>query len=110
MKKLLSPKGRIPRSTFWNVFVCSFFVLLFLGFLTTVLPEWAQSIIGLLGILVMIVNVIAQIKRWHDRDKSGVWVLINIIPFLGLWTIIECGFLMGTDGDNRFGPDPLEAE
>ena len=48
-----------------------------------------------------------QVKRWHDRDKSGWFVLVNLIPFIGwLWTLIECGFLDGTQGPNRFGPSP----
>jgi uncharacterized membrane protein YhaH (DUF805 family) len=48
-----------------------------------------------------------QIKRWHDRDKSWVWIFINFIPFVGaIWTLVECGFLDGTPGPNRFGPSP----
>jgi uncharacterized membrane protein YhaH (DUF805 family) len=48
------------------------------------------------------------IKRWHDGDKSGSWVLINFIPVVGdLWSLMENGFLKSTAGDSRFGPDPL---
>ena len=50
-----------------------------------------------------------QVKRWHDRDKSGWWVLINLIPIIGpLWALVEIGFLTGTEGSNRFGDNPLE--
>lgn len=78
----------------------------------------------------------AAIRRLHDRDKSGHWIwLFAFLPgllrlgsymmergglpapanltvlFLGLaifaWGIIELGFLRGTPGPNRFGPDPL---
>lgn len=48
-----------------------------------------------------------QIKRWHDRDKSWVWIFINLIPLIGaVWTLVEVGFLDGTPGPNRFGPSP----
>jgi len=58
-------------------------------------------------VLVFWISLALQIKRWHDRDKSGVWVLIAFIPFVGpIWSIIECGFLDGTEGSNRFGPSP----
>ena len=51
--------------------------------------------------------VVVNIKRFHDRNKSGWWVLIALIPLVGaLWIVIECGFLRGTVGDNRYGPDP----
>jgi uncharacterized membrane protein YhaH (DUF805 family) len=47
-------------------------------------------------------------KRWHDRDKSGWWSLILFVPLIGfIWFLVECGFLRGTDGPNRFGEDPL---
>lgn len=47
-------------------------------------------------------------KRWHDRNKSGLWSFIACVPMIGaLWLLIECGFLRGTDGPNRFGEDPL---
>ena len=45
-----------------------------------------------------------QVKRWHDRNKSGWWVLIGLIPLIGgIWALIETGFLAGDDGENRFG-------
>ena len=48
-----------------------------------------------------------QVKRWHDRDKNGVWVLINLIPIVGsIWALVENGFLDGTQGPNRYGPSP----
>ncbi len=50
-------------------------------------------------------------KRYHDRNKSGWWVLIVFVPVIGgLWYLIECGFLRGTPGPNNYGPDPLAAD
>jgi len=49
-----------------------------------------------------------HIKRCHDRDQSGWWVLLLLIPVIGfIWAIINLGILEGTRGPNRFGPDPL---
>jgi uncharacterized membrane protein YhaH (DUF805 family) len=54
------------------------------------------------------IGLVLSVKRWHDRNKSGRWVLINLVPVIGwLWHLIECGFLRGTIGPNRFGQDPL---
>ena len=50
-------------------------------------------------------------KRFHDRDRKGWWLLISLIPPIGiLWVFVVLGFFKGTEGDNRFGPDPLAAE
>jgi len=66
---------------------------------------------GFFGSLILLALVwpalAIQVKRWHDRDKTGWMVLINLIPIVGFfWTLIECGFLDGTPGPNRFGPSP----
>jgi uncharacterized membrane protein YhaH (DUF805 family) len=67
---------------------------------------------ALITLVIFIVSVwiglAVQIKRWHDRDKSGWWALMNLVPIVGqIWVLVECGFLRGTEGDNRFGKDPL---
>ena len=63
---------------------------------------------GLVGIWIGLAGLA---KRWHDRDKSGWWVLLNFIPVIGpLICFIVAGFLRGTSGHNRFGPDPLAPE
>jgi uncharacterized membrane protein YhaH (DUF805 family) len=62
---------------------------------------------GLICAALLWPSLAIQVKRWHDRDKTGWWVLINLIPFIGfLWTLIECGFLDGTPGPNKYGPSP----
>jgi uncharacterized membrane protein YhaH (DUF805 family) len=54
------------------------------------------------------IGLVVTVRRLHDRNKSGRWVLVNLVPVVGwLWTLIECGILRGTTGPNRFGQDPL---
>ena len=56
------------------------------------------------------IQMALQVKRWHDRDKSGWWVLIGVIPIVGrLYALVETGLLRGTEGPNRYGPDPTQA-
>ena len=73
-------------------------------------PEISSGVAILLVVLVIPLGWIAlslQVKRWHDRDKSGMWVLISMIPIVGpIWSFIECGCLPGTPGPNSYGPDP----
>jgi len=44
-------------------------------------------------------------RRLHDTDKSAWWMLLLIIPLAGI-ILLVFSFLKGTDGENRFGPDP----
>ena len=66
------------------------------------IPIWIVSLLFLYPVLAV------YTKRWHDRDKSGWWSLIILVPIIGaIWFLVECGFLRGTEGPNRFGNDPL---
>lgn len=64
--------------------------------------------IGWILVLALIYPSLAlQVKRWHDRDKTGWMTLIAFIPLIGaLWVLIECGFMDGTPGPNKYGPSP----
>jgi uncharacterized membrane protein YhaH (DUF805 family) len=63
----------------------------------------------IIGLVMLWPSLALYTKRWHDRNKSGWWTLIGLIPIIGgLWLLIELGFLRGTAGPNSYGPDPLQ--
>ena len=69
--------------------------------------------IGMISLVVSVLSlwpmIAAGTKRCHDRDRSGWFQLTYLIPLFGaLWMFIYLGFLIGTEGSNRFGPDPLD--
>ena len=115
-------QGRTNRAKFWLVAFAILVVeaILFAWLGSNVAmsddPQEALARMGpvtsivllLFGILVTWITIAVGIKRFHDRNKSGVWVLIIFVPVIGsLWYLIECGFLKGTTGPNNYGPDPL---
>lgn len=65
---------------------------------------------GLISLALFVLSVFNSIKRLHDRDKSGWWLLAMYAACLtvigALWPLIELGFLDGTPGPNKFGPSP----
>lgn len=78
----------------------------------SVLVVWlaeTESLVAAALVLVFLWPKIAiSVKRWHDRNKSGWWVFINLIPIVGpIWALVEQGFLRGTQGPNDYGDDPL---
>jgi uncharacterized membrane protein YhaH (DUF805 family) len=48
------------------------------------------------------------VRRLHDSDKSGWWLLLGLIPFVGGIVLLVFMIVGGTHGPNRFGPDPVE--
>ena len=49
------------------------------------------------------------VRRMHDIERSGWWVLINLIPLVGVIIYLVWACQKGTSGTNRFGADPLAA-
>ena len=66
-----------------------------------------QLVTGLFGLATLIPNIAIAIRRLHDLDRTGWWILLGFIPLIG-WIILLIWYITkGTDGPNRFGPDPL---
>ena len=123
---LFSFQGRMNRAKFWLIHIVMWAVVaVVLGAVVgsaamslSADPQAALASVGVVGGLVLLVVYILAIwiglaiaaKRWHDRNKSAWWILIVIVPVVGaLWYLIECGFLPGTTGPNKYGADPLSA-
>jgi uncharacterized membrane protein YhaH (DUF805 family) len=109
MQIYFSLEGRLARREFWLFGVLalvgvSALCLLLLG-IAGVRPRPANLIVNL---LLFWPGLAVSVKRWHDRDKSGWWVLLALVPVIGwIWALIENGLLRGTAGRNRYGNDPL---
>lgn len=122
---LFSFQGRANRAKFWlvalGIFVVEMiiFAALFAGAAMSGDPERLQAavmapisliVLIVFGVVALWVSLAVAVKRYHDRNKSGWWILIVFVPLIGhLWYLIECGFLRGTPGPNSYGPDPLAA-
>ena len=107
----LDPRGRIGRATFWRGGVLA---LLGLALLLRALldiarwpPEQAEQWVSL---VMAWPTVAVSAKRWHDRGRSAWWVLLLLLPVIGvLWLLADNGFVRGSAGTNRYGPPPTEA-
>jgi uncharacterized membrane protein YhaH (DUF805 family) len=109
---LFSFEGRATRWDYWKVNLGVIAAVLLGVFLVAKIADSAAGP-GLAILLVLLlpiwwIGLAISVKRWHDRGKSGWWVLIGAIPYIGsFWVFIECGCLRGSVGDNAYGADPL---
>jgi uncharacterized membrane protein YhaH (DUF805 family) len=111
----ISTRGRIPRSIYWAAKLGLVFTLLGVVAISAAVEgtnsRGDSGWLWLPFILYLFAIVSVAIKRLHDRDMSGGWVLACFVPYLGeLFSLIVLGCLKGTEGSNDYGPDPLEPE
>lgn len=106
MKRVLnvfSFNGVASRKEWWLVYLVWWVFLMILAQLDQMVTgnsEDVSAVFMILFILSIWPLFATQIRRWHDRGKSGVWCFINMVPLIGhLWAFIELGFMppVGTD-------------
>ena len=111
MKKFFNFRDRASRSEYWY-FQLIFAIISIPLFIYEDSSNDAHLIYsGVSGILVLILFIPAisvSVRRLHDINKSGWFVLISVIPFIG-WIILAVMLIdKGTLGKNKFGKYPLK--
>jgi len=131
--------GRVNRAKFWIaalIFAAINVVMAVLDYVTDQSVVF-QALNGMLSIVILISSIAVGVKRLHDRNKSGWYLLLfylvpsilvvigvligafvedstiiatvlGLLAFaIGVWAFIEMGCLRGTIGVNQYGPDPV---
>jgi uncharacterized membrane protein YhaH (DUF805 family) len=58
------------------------------------------------ALAVLIPGLAVAVRRLHDTDRTGWWILIGLIPIVGFIVLIVFLATDGTPGPNRYGPSP----
>ncbi|MBM4921248.1 DUF805 domain-containing protein [Vibrio parahaemolyticus] len=133
---LFSFHGRIDRKTYWIWNVIYYISIIGFGAgISKLFPAFSYLLLPIFLLVLLIPDLAITTKRWHDRNKSIYWLGLNIPLVIGriatpmtspmaqepstqqlfiasislicgLWILIECGFLKGTSGPNKYGPEP----
>lgn len=109
-KGRLNRKSYIYRSLFLSLVLC-----VVQGVLT-----FAANTIGALELLFAVVafgfslfsfvsNIMMDVRRLHDLDLSGWWMLLMLVPLVNIFFALYMLFFKGTDGPNQYGDDPLQS-
>ena len=116
LRKYFVIKGRASRSEYWFLQLLFTPLAMYVGFWSdpvsagTIDPPPLYILSTIIVILLFIPSITSQIRRFHDKDKSGWFIFINIIPLVG-WLIALVMLLdKGTPGKNRFGEYPLKSK
>jgi uncharacterized membrane protein YhaH (DUF805 family) len=108
MKNYASFSGRSTRSQYW-LFTLFFFIAMFVG---AVLDEMAGTSLpdggGPITVIIIAAHLLPYfavfVRRMHDIDRSGWWLLVGVVPLVGFIAHIVFLCTASTPGTNRFGP------
>lgn len=115
LRKYADFYGRARRAEYWLFTLLMVLVVIPVAIIGEVAEATGQLgpgtailflILGLIYLGLLIPSIAVTVRRLHDTNRSGWWLLISLIPLIGGLVLFVFTVLDGTPGPNRFGSDP----
>ena len=105
-RKYMVFNGRSSRSEYWW-----WILFAIIGYVVFAVVDIIIGTFPILYVLswLALPGLAVPIRRLHDLDKSGWWILVFLIPLIGSIILIIWFVGRGTVGPNQFGEDPLQS-
>ena len=114
LKKYAVFSGRSRRKEYWYFALFVIIISFVLSIIDLLTGAYARTVgVGLLSsifsLAVLIPSIAVTVRRLHDIDRSGWWLLIALVPLVGWIVLLVFSVQEGTPGSNRYGPNPKSA-
>ena len=122
LKKYAVFSGRARRKEFWYFELFNFIIYIVLSLLQILLlllapsPSLLPLVLGfgvlswIYSLAVLIPSIAVTVRRLHDTGRSGWWIFIGLIPFVGGIILLVYMVLDSQAGTNQYGPSPKLVE
>ena len=112
LKKYAVFSGRARRKEYWMFTLFNVIISFVLGLIDAIVFGAEEGSMGMLGLIyavaVLLPSLAVSVRRLHDTGRTGWWLLIAFIPFLGWIALLIFMVLDSQPGDNEYGPNPKE--
>lgn len=98
-------QGRARRTEYWMFFLFNFIIGIVLGILGAVIGL-GNGLNYLYSLAIFLPSLAVGCRRLHDTGKSGLWLLIALVPFVGAIVLLVFMCLDSEEGTNQYGPNP----
>ena len=106
--------GRASRSEYWWWLLAMIILFTVLGLIDGALvapmlgfeafqPDAGQPVSFLVSLGLLLPNLAVSVRRLHDTDRSGWWLLLGLIPVIGTIVLLIFYVQPGTDSSNQYG-------
>jgi uncharacterized membrane protein YhaH (DUF805 family) len=106
IKNYVGFSGRAGRKEYWMFYLIYILIYIALMVLTAIMPDMLQTVFSLVTLAfalgLLLPSLAVGVRRLHDTDHSGWWLLIGLVPLAGLY-LLYLLIIEGTSGPNRFG-------
>jgi len=114
LKKYAVFSGRARRKEYWYFTLFNIIISIVLAVIDGVTGSFsAETGMGLLGgiytLAIVIPSIAVSVRRLHDTERSGWWLLIALIPLIGAIVLLVFMVQDSKPGQNQYGANPKEA-
>jgi uncharacterized membrane protein YhaH (DUF805 family) len=111
LKKYAVFSGRARRKEYWYFVLFNIIIGIVLGFIDGATGSFSpEAGMGLLGgiytLAVLIPGIAVSVRRLHDTDRSGWWLLIALVPLIGAIVLIVFMVQDSKPEKNQYGVNP----
>jgi uncharacterized membrane protein YhaH (DUF805 family) len=114
LKKYAEFSGRARRQEYWMFFLVNIIISIILAVIDKMTGSFSEAagmgvLGGLFSLAILIPSIAVSMRRLHDTDRSGWWLLIGLIPLIGAIVLIVFLVQDSKPGQNQYGPNPKDA-
>ena len=107
LKKYADFTGRARRKEYWSFWLLTLVAYFLASLVGSILGDLISSLLVLaVAVGFFIPSLAAGVRRLHDTNRSGWWLLISLVPIVGSIILIVFLATDGNRGPNDYGPDP----
>lgn len=104
-------QGRARRQEYWMYALINLIIVIILSMFDTLLFSSGNNFIsGIYSLAVLLPGIAVSVRRLHDTDRSGWWLLLTFIPIVGVIILLIFMCVEGDHVNNRFGSNPKALE
>ena len=98
--------GRASRTEYWMFVLINAVIGFVLSLIDLAIFGTDGILSGIYGLAVLLPSIGVSIRRLHDTNRTGWWLLIGLVPLFG-WIVLLIFYIQRSDpGDNKYGPNP----
>jgi uncharacterized membrane protein YhaH (DUF805 family) len=115
LKKYAVFSGRSRRKEYWYFVLFVVIISIVLSIIDGLFGTYHRStgaglLSSIFSLAVLIPSIAVSVRRLHDIDRTGWWVLISLVPLVGWIVLLVFHVQDSTPGTNRYGPNPKSTE
>ena len=114
LKKYAVFSGRSRRKEYWFFVLFVVIISIVLSIIDSLVGTDRSTGVGLFGTIfslaILIPSIAVTVRRLHDIDRTGWWVLISLVPLIGWIVLLVFTVQDSTPGTNRYGPNPKSTD